>query len=46
MIEVIPEYLLSLPQKYGVNLDIEVEAKSKEVAILYLYKKYPFLITA
>lgn len=44
LIQVIPEYLLSLPQKYGVNLDIEVEAKAKEVAILYLYKKYPFLV--
>lgn len=41
MIEVIPDYILSLPQKYQTTLDIEVEAKAKEVAILYLYKKYP-----
>lgn len=46
LIEVIPEYLLSLPEKYKVNLDIEVEAKSKEVAIMHLYEKYPFLVGA
>jgi len=41
MIEVIPDYILNLPQKYQTTLDIEVEAKAKEVAILHLYKKYP-----
>ena len=41
MIEVIPDYILNLPEKYQTTLDIEVEAKAKEAAILHLYKKYP-----
>jgi UV DNA damage repair endonuclease len=39
----LPDYYLDFPSKYG-NLDIEIEAKLKEQAILKLYKKYPFLI--
>ena len=39
----IPEYLLEIPLKYGVNIDIMIEAKMKEQAIFRLYKKYPFL---
>ncbi len=42
-IEVIPEYLLEIPEKYGVHIDIMIEAKKKELAIFKLYKKYPFL---
>jgi UV DNA damage endonuclease len=42
-IETIPEYLLEIPLKYGVNIDIMIEAKMKEQAIFRLYKKYPFL---
>lgn len=42
-IETIPEYLLEIPQKYGVHIDIMIEAKMKEQAILRLYNKYPFL---
>ena len=42
-IEEIPEYLLEIPNKYGINIDIMIEAKMKEQAILRLYKKYPFL---
>ena len=42
-IESIPEYLLEIPSKYGVHIDIMVEAKQKEQAILRLYQKYPFL---
>ena len=42
-IEVIPEYMLDIPQKYGVNIDIMIEAKMKELAIFKLYKKYPEL---
>jgi len=42
-IEKIPEYMLTLPKKYNVNLSIEVEAKAKESAILHLYDIYPFL---
>ena len=42
-IEVIPDYLLEIPEKYGIEIDIMIEAKAKEQAILRLYKKYPFL---
>ena len=42
-IEEIPEYLLEIPEKYGVHIDIMIEAKKKELAIFKLYKKYPFL---
>ena len=42
-IEVIPEYLLEIPKKYGIHIDIMIEAKKKELAIFKLYKKYPFL---
>ena len=42
-IEEIPEYLLEIPEKYGVNIDIMIEAKKKEQAIMQLYKKYPKL---
>ena len=42
-IERIPEYMLSVPEKYGVNLSIEVESKAKEAAILKLYDIYPEL---
>lgn len=42
-IEEIPEYLLEIPKKYGVHIDIMIEAKKKELAIFKLYKKYPFL---
>ena len=45
LIETIPEYLLTLPATYHVNLDIEVEAKSKEIAILHLYNKYSQIFT-
>jgi UV DNA damage endonuclease len=43
LIENIPEYMLNIPEKYGVSLSIEVEAKGKEAAIFKLYEKYPFL---
>ena len=42
-IEVIPEFLLEIPKKYGVEIDIMIEAKAKELAIFKLYDKYPFL---
>ena len=42
-IEVIPDYLLEIPEKYNTEIDIMIEAKAKEQAILKLYKKYPFL---
>jgi UV DNA damage endonuclease len=37
-----PEYYLKFPEKYG-DLDIEIEAKLKEKAILKLFEIYPFL---
>ena len=42
-IETIPEYLLEIPEKYGVEIDIMIEAKLKEQAIFKLYEKYPQL---
>uniref|UniRef100_A0A6C0IXS4 Uncharacterized protein n=1 Tax=viral metagenome TaxID=1070528 RepID=A0A6C0IXS4_9ZZZZ len=42
-IEILPEYLLEIPKKYNVNIDIMIEAKKKELSIFKLYKKYPFL---
>jgi UV DNA damage endonuclease len=35
-----PIYYLEIPKKYGVGLDIMIEAKAKESAILKLYKQY------
>ena len=42
-VEVIPDYLLEIPQKYSIDIDIMIEAKMKEQAIFKLYDKYPFL---
>ena len=42
-IKEIPEYLLEIPEKYDIDIDIMIEAKCKELAILKLYEKYPFL---
>lgn len=42
-IEKIPKFLLNIPEKYGMNIDIMIEAKMKEQAISSLYCKYPFL---
>ena len=42
-VETIPEYLLEIPKKYNIHIDIMIEAKMKEQAILRLYSKYPFL---
>jgi UV DNA damage endonuclease len=42
-IEVIPDYLLEIPERYGCDIDIMIEAKKKELAIFKLYTKYPFL---
>ena len=42
-IEIIPDYLLEIPEKYNVNIDIMIEAKMKEQAIFKLYEKYPYL---
>jgi len=42
-IETIPDYLLEIPYKYNVDIDIMIEAKMKEQAIFKLYNKYPEL---
>lgn len=42
-IEVIPEYLVEIPEKFDCDIDIMIEAKLKEQAIFKLYDKYPFL---
>ena len=42
-IETIPIYLLEIPIKYNIKIDIMIEAKMKEQAIFRLYLKYPFL---
>jgi UV DNA damage endonuclease len=39
-IETIPGYLLEIPARYGVEIDIMIEAKMKEQAIFKLYDKY------
>ena len=40
-IEILPKYLLEIPEKYGVHIDIMIEAKMKELSIEKLYEKYP-----
>ena len=42
-VEIIPEYLLKIPELFKIDIDIMIEAKMKEQAIFKLYKKYPFL---
>ena len=44
-IDTIPNYLLEIPDKYNINIDIMIEAKKKELAIFKLYQKYPQLNT-
>lgn len=39
-IEKFPDYYLEIPEKYGIGVDVMVEAKAKEAAILDLYQKY------
>lgn len=39
-VKFIPSYLMDIPEIYGVGVDIEIEAKAKERAIMRLYKKY------
>tara|TARA_B110000971_G_C19792292_1_gene400341 strand:+ start:159 stop:275 length:117 start_codon:yes stop_codon:yes gene_type:complete len=34
---------VEIPKKYGIEFDIMIEAKCKELAIEKLYEKYPFL---
>jgi len=39
-VRVIPDVLLLFPHRYNRNLDLMVEAKYNEIALLYLRKKY------
>ena len=43
-IKTIPKILLDFPKTYGTNLDLMVEAKAKELALVVLLKKYPICI--
>ena len=43
IIKKIPKYLLDIPKKYNIDIDIMLEAKGKEVAMAHLLKKYPKL---
>lgn len=39
-IQEFPDYYLEIPDKYGVGVDVMVEAKAKEAAIMDLYQRY------
>ena len=40
-IDILPHYLLEIPEKYDTKIDIMIEAKMKELSIHKLYEKYP-----
>ena len=40
-IDILPDYLLEIPEKYNIKIDIMIEAKMKELSIQKLYEKYP-----
>ena len=42
-VQVIPEYLLEIPKKYEIDIDIMIEAKMKEQSVFRLYQLYPEL---
>lgn len=42
-VETIPEYLLNIPEVFGIEIDIMIEAKAKEKALQRLYERYPFI---
>jgi len=42
-VENLPKELLEIPDKYGVDIDIMIEAKGKDIALAHLYFKYPKL---
>jgi UV DNA damage endonuclease len=43
-IETIPNCFLEIPSKYQISVDLMIEAKMKERAVMRLYEKYPELI--
>ena len=32
-IDILPDYLLEIPKKYGIKIDIMIEAKMKELSV-------------
>lgn len=44
LVEKLPDYMLSIYSKFGVEIDIYVEAKGKETAWFHLYDKYRHLM--
>jgi UV DNA damage endonuclease len=40
-IDILPDYLLEIPKKYGDKVDVMIEAKMKELSVHDLYEKYP-----
>lgn len=40
IVTTLPDYLLNIPIEHNVSIDIMIEAKAKEKALLYLFKKY------
>lgn len=40
MVESLPADLLAIPEKFGVSVDVDIEAKNKEQAVLAMYRKY------
>jgi UV DNA damage endonuclease len=44
LISRLPDYYLEIPEKYGVQIDIMIEAKLKEQAIERLYRIHPELL--
>ena len=42
-VQAIPGYMLEIPYNFGCKLDIEIEAKAKEAAVLKLRHQYPYL---
>jgi UV DNA damage endonuclease len=39
-IDKLPKYVFQIPRKFGVNLDIMLEVKDKEISVNKMYKKY------
>lgn len=39
-VETIPDFMIEIPERYNIGVDIDIEAKAKEAAVLKLNKKY------
>ena len=40
-VDILPDFVLEIPKKYGDKIDVMIEAKMKELSIHDLYEKYP-----